>query len=179
MGFYWIWPKGILVGGPGNEGELIQIVCSQGHSSAQVPWVSGTAIFPLQISVLLFWFPYTSAWLVNRPFIKPFPNYHHSCHFFSCCSYNKNLVQLYQVPCLHDKSLQLCLTLCNPINCSPPGSSVHGILQARILEWVVMPFSRTKYHGTVQKSKQSSLILLKNTFQGTLLMRKKSKWGLV
>ena len=33
-------------------------------------------------------------------------------------------------------------TLCNPIDWSPPGSSVHGILQARILEWVAMPFSR-------------------------------------
>ena len=40
------------------------------------------------------------------------------------------------------KSLQLCLTLCNPMDCSPPGSSVHGILQARILEWVAMPSSR-------------------------------------
>ena len=35
-----------------------------------------------------------------------------------------------------------CLTLCNPMDCSPPGSSVHGILQARILEWVPIPFSR-------------------------------------
>ena len=30
---------------------------------------------------------------------------------------------------------QLCLTLCNPMDCSPPGSSVHGISQARMLEW--------------------------------------------
>ena len=37
---------------------------------------------------------------------------------------------------------QLCPTLCNPTDCSPPGSSVHGILQARILEWVAIPFSR-------------------------------------
>ena len=37
---------------------------------------------------------------------------------------------------------QLCLTLHNPIDCSTPGSSVHGILQARILEWVAMPSSR-------------------------------------
>ena len=37
---------------------------------------------------------------------------------------------------------QLCLTLFNPLGYSPPGSSVHGILQARILEWVAMPFSR-------------------------------------
>ena len=37
---------------------------------------------------------------------------------------------------------QSCLTLCHPMDCSPPGSSVHGILQARILEWVAIPFSR-------------------------------------
>ena len=35
-----------------------------------------------------------------------------------------------------------CLTLCNPIDCSPPGSSVHGILQARIVEWVAISFSK-------------------------------------
>ena len=40
------------------------------------------------------------------------------------------------------KSLRLCLTLCDPMDCSPPGSSVHGIIQARILEWVAMPSSR-------------------------------------
>ena len=37
---------------------------------------------------------------------------------------------------------QSCLTLFNPMNYSLPGSSVHGILQARILEWVTIPFSR-------------------------------------
>ena len=37
---------------------------------------------------------------------------------------------------------QPCSTLCDPTDCSPPGSSVHGILQARILEWVPMPSSR-------------------------------------
>ena len=36
---------------------------------------------------------------------------------------------------------QLCPTLCDPMDCSPPGSSVHGILQARILEWVAISFS--------------------------------------
>ena len=40
------------------------------------------------------------------------------------------------------KSLQSCLTLCDPLDCSPPGSSVHGIIQVRILEWVAMPSSR-------------------------------------
>ena len=44
--------------------------------------------------------------------------------------------------CMHAKSLQSCLSLCDPVDRSPPGSSVHGVLQARILEWVVMPSSR-------------------------------------
>ena len=38
--------------------------------------------------------------------------------------------------------LQSCLTLGNPVDCSPPVSSSHGILQARILKWVAMPSSR-------------------------------------
>ena len=36
---------------------------------------------------------------------------------------------------------QSCPTLCNPVDCSPPGSSVGGILQTRILEWVAIPIS--------------------------------------
>ena len=44
--------------------------------------------------------------------------------------------------CFHAKSLQLCLTLCDPMDCSLPGSSVHGITQVRILEWVAMFSSR-------------------------------------
>ena len=36
----------------------------------------------------------------------------------------------------------MCLTLCDPVDCSPPGSSVHGILQARVLEWVAISFSK-------------------------------------
>ena len=44
--------------------------------------------------------------------------------------------------CVHAKSLQSCPTLCDPMDNSLPGSSVHGILQARILEWVTMPSSR-------------------------------------
>ena len=42
----------------------------------------------------------------------------------------------------HALSHSVCPTLCNPMDCSPPGSSVHGILQARILEWVAYHFSR-------------------------------------
>ena len=44
--------------------------------------------------------------------------------------------------CVCAKSFQSCLTPRNSMNCSPPGSSIHGILQARILEWVARPSSR-------------------------------------
>ena len=55
-----------------------------------------------------------------------------------------------QMSCLGDRSnvvgivltAQSCLNLCYPMDCSPPGSSVHEILQARILEWVAISFSR-------------------------------------
>ena len=40
--------------------------------------------------------------------------------------------------------IQSCPTLCNSMDCNPPGSTVHGILQARILEWVAIPFSRDR-----------------------------------
>ena len=44
--------------------------------------------------------------------------------------------------CLHARSLQSCLALWDPLDCSPPSSSIHGILQAKILEWVAMASSR-------------------------------------
>ena len=53
----------------------------------------------------------------------------------------------YSAPrCMLASSLQLCPTLCYPMVCSPPGSSVHRIFQARILEWVTMPSSRGSSH---------------------------------
>ena len=46
---------------------------------------------------------------------------------------------------MHVQSLQSCLTLCDPTDCSLPGSSVHVILQARILGWVATPRSRRSF----------------------------------
>ena len=60
---------------------------------------------------------------------------------------------------LHAKSLQLCQTLCDPMDCSPPGSSVHGILQARILEWVAISFSRRSSQPRDQTCISMSLAL--------------------
>ena len=56
---------------------------------------------------------------------------------------------------VHAKSLQSCLTLCNPVNCSSPGSSIHGILQARTLKWVAMPSSK----GSSQPRNQACISL--------------------
>ena len=53
-----------------------------------------------------------------------------------------NTATLYMRGWVCAQSLQSCLTLCDPMACNLPNSSVHGILQARILEWVAMPSSR-------------------------------------
>ena len=50
-------------------------------------------------------------------------------------------MQSQESTCMCAKSLQSCSILCDPMDCSPPGSSVHEILQARILAWVAMPSS--------------------------------------
>ena len=50
------------------------------------------------------------------------------------------------------KSLQSCLTLCDPIDSSPPGFSVPGILQARTLEWVAISFSNACMHAKLLHS---------------------------
>ena len=52
----------------------------------------------------------------------------------------------------HDVCAQACLTLCNPMDCSPPSFSIHGIFQARILEWVTIFFSKGSSHPRGQTS---------------------------
>ena len=55
---------------------------------------------------------------------------------------NENLREQIWICCL---VTQLCQTLCEPMNCNPPGSSVHGISQARILKWVAISFSKGSF----------------------------------
>ena len=60
-----------------------------------------------------------------------------------CIKYIKCIYKcIWVYACVRAKSLQLCLTLCDPMDYSPSDSSVHSILQARILEWIVMTFFR-------------------------------------
>ena len=46
---------------------------------------------------------------------------------------------------------QSCPTLCDPMDCTLPGSSVHGIFQARVLDWITIAFSETKTRGMLKE----------------------------
>ena len=72
------------------------------------------------------------------------------------------------------KLLQSCPTLCNPMDCSPPGSSVHGIFQARVLEWGAIAFSIRIFRGLRSSIRTSQMVLVvKNPSANTRNMR----WG--
>ena len=78
-----------------------------------------------------------------RPWDSPGKNTGVGCHF---------LLQFVKVKS-ESEVVQLCLTLSDPVDCSLPGSSIHGILQARVLEWGAIAFSVR--HTTVGKSKMA------------------------
>ena len=69
------------------------------------------------------------------------------------------------------KSLQSCPTLCDPMDCSLPGSSVHGIFQARVLEWGAIAFSKlaqlpSKYNMGVFSNNSQPLKILEDVRRG-------------
>ena len=70
-----------------------------------------------------------------RPWDSPGKNTGVGCHF---------LLQCMKVESEREVA-QSCLTLSDPMDCSPPGSSVHGIFQARVLEWVASAFSNHEF----------------------------------
>ena len=74
-----------------------------------------------------------------RPWDSPGKSTEVGCHF---------LLQSMKVKS-ESKVAQSCLTLQDPMDCSPPGSSTHGIFQARVLEWVAIAFSEMKSYGLV------------------------------
>ena len=87
-----------------------------------------------------------SAYKLNKqPWCIPFPIWNQSfvsCPVLTVASSSSSNCYLYAAAtATAAKLLQLCLTLCDPIDSSPPGSPVPGILQARTLEWVVISFS--------------------------------------
>ena len=73
-----------------------------------------------------------------RPWDSPGKNTGVGCHFLLQCIKVKS----------ESEVAQLCPTLLDPMDCSPPGSSVHGIFQARVLEWVpLLYYSRKDFNG--------------------------------
>ena len=90
-----------------------------------------------------------------RPWDSPGTNNGVGCHFLLQCMKLKS----------ESEVAQLCPTVIDPMDCSPPGSSIHGIFQARVLEWGAIAFSNsfsrpaiTKYHK-LGGLKQQKLIL--------------------
>ena len=87
-------------------------------------------------------------WFAVRDFVSSLSLKSHYLYSF-WTYYLQNIVIFFNLLCIlcmractHAKLLQLCPTLCDPMDCSPPGSSVHGIFQARTLEWVAISSSR-------------------------------------
>ena len=92
---------------------------------------------------------------INAPNVTQVTKLIHMPEISACCNhraheglrfYNQDNQQcsasLSKPECMCAQLLQSCPSLCDPIDCSPSGSSVHGLLQARILEWVAMRSSR-------------------------------------
>ena len=69
------------------------------------------------------------------------------------------ILSTYVCACIHAQLLQSCLTLCAPMDYSLPGSSVHGILRARNLEWVIMPSSRGLPHPEIELESPAAPVL--------------------
>ena len=71
---------------------------------------------------------------LHRPWDSPGKNTRVGCHFLLQCMKVKS----------ESEVSQSCLTLRHPMDCSPPGSSVHGIFQARVLQWGTIAFSKNR-----------------------------------
>ena len=71
-------------------------------------------------------------------------------------------------------------TLCDPMDCSPPGSSLHRILQARVLQWVAISFSRNreKHEFNTTEEKQRMYILKQKWLCERAIVTVIRKWGL-
>ena len=88
-----------------------------------------------------------------RPWDSPGKNTGVGCHFLLQCMKMKNQSEV----------AQLCLTLSDPMDCSLPGSSIHGIFQERVLEWGAIAFSKIPVYGRSKTNR--SLFSVRKTYQ--------------
>ena len=91
--------------------------------------------------------------------LVPSPGFHHPCLDYHSTSQVTITPRPHSSTSSRNMSLvaQVCPSLCDPMDCSPPGSSAHGILQARILEWVAICFSRGDHLHPGVKPRSSAL----------------------
>ena len=89
-----------------------------------------------------------------RPWDSPGKNTGVGCHFLLQCMKEKS----------ESEVAQSCPTLSDPMDCSLPGSSIHEIFQARVLEWGAIAFSGTPTVGQLSHSRSFQIIKTVNTF---------------
>ena len=102
------------------------------------------------------------------PWDSPGKNTGVGCHFLLQCMKAKS----------ESEVAQSCLTLCNPMDCGPPGSFVHGIFQARVLEWGAIAFSLTECKLVENKIEHCLLQRTGSIFNIALLGGKKKQRSL-
>ena len=105
---------------------------SRQESWSRLPWPLAGTLTQVSNSHLLHLLYWQAGSVTLAPLESPF--YILFRTYLSCGSQRKKESE--------SEVAQSCLTLCDPVDCSLPGSSIHGILQARILEWVAISFSR-------------------------------------
>ena len=129
------------------EAQRNQLTCPLSHSLSlthgnlnpdsliSLPFHSHFANFNIVVLILVWCFPKRSSVIQLYSMYSP-----------ATCVYTHTHTLTYVYTHISGKVkvkvTQSCLTLCNPMDCSLPGSSVHGIFQTRILEWATVPFSR-------------------------------------
>ena len=96
-----------------------------------------------------------------RPWDSPGKNTGVGCHFLLQCMKVKS----------ESEVAQSCPILCDPMDCSLPGSSIHGIFQARVLEWGAIAFSVIIIRKDINRSKEKNhtvtfIFIMVNTFNG-------------
>ena len=98
--------------------------------------------------ILVKWIKFLSTFFISPPFLNYVENTHHKALFLEL-RYDSHQRQMETFAPLHASVnvwyAQSCPTLRDPLDCSPPGFSVHGIFQARILDWVALSYSRGSF----------------------------------
>ena len=140
----WLWTTGLFESSPFIARPLPCVIRS-GQLSPSLPEHKNSWFMPLSHSTAapLSPFPPLTQEAIFVDLISDLERHETSANLENTPGFHvKYFIYWCYGQCLLDKPLQSCPTLLDPMDCSPPGSSVHRILQARILEWVAIPFFR-------------------------------------